>query len=228
MSETPPRKNKVFGRRRGRPLGARRRATLETLLPKLRVPLAGPLDPFALFAPRPRAIWLEVGFGAGEHLAWQAERHPDIGLIGCEIFLDGVASLLRHVEERGLANIRVHPDDARDVLAALPDASLDRVFVLHPDPWPKTRHAARRFVNPANLDALARAMAPGAELRIATDHPVYKQWTLERMQRRDDFEWLARRAADWLERPADWPETRYEAKARREGRAPLYLRYRRR
>jgi tRNA (guanine-N7-)-methyltransferase len=110
----------------------------------------------------------------------------------------------------------------------LPDACLDRVFLLHPDPWPKARHAERRFVNPENLDQLARVMAGGAELRIASDHPVYKQWALEQMARRRDFEWLARRAEDWRHRPADWPETRYEAKAKGEGRTSLYLRYRRR
>jgi tRNA (guanine-N7-)-methyltransferase len=145
-------------------------------------------------------LWLEIGFGAGEHAAWQAEQNPDAGLLAAEIFVNGVASLLRHIAERGLSNIRIHPEDARPLLAALPEACLDRVFLLHPDPWPKARHAERRFLNPANLDALARAMADGAELRIASDHAVY---------------------------PNDWPETRYEHKAKGEGRTSLYLRYRR-
>lgn len=223
-------KHRFFGRRQGRKLRAGRLALMEELLPKLRVPLeAGrPLDPWALFAPRPVRLWLEIGFGAGEHTAWQAANHPDVGIIASEVFVNGVASLLRHVAERQLANIRIHPEDARPLLAALPEACLDRVFLLHPDPWPKARHAERRFVSQANLDQLARVMAAGAELRIATDHPIYKVWALEQMARRSDFAWLARRAADWRVRPPDWPETRYEAKAKGEGRSSLYLRYHRR
>ena len=200
------------------------------MLPQLQIPLQSgkPLDPWALFDSRPARLWLEIGFGAGEHAAWQAEHHPDVGLLAAEIFVNGVASLLRHVAERGLANIRIHPEDVRPLIAALPEACLDRVFLLHPDPWPKARHAERRFVGPANLDALARVMADGAELRIASDHPVYKIWALEQMSKRRDFEWLARCAGDWRARPDDWPETRYERKAKGEGRASLYLRYRRR
>ena len=224
-----PSKPRFFGRRQGRKLRAGRVALLDDVLPKFKVPLepGRPLDPWPLFATRPKRLWLEIGFGAGEHAAWQAENHPDVGVIAAEVFVNGVASLLRHIAERGLANIRVHAEDARPLLAALPDACLDRVFLLHPDPWPKVRHAERRFVNPANLDQLARVMAPGAELRIATDHPIYKVWALAQMQRRRDFEWLARRAEDWRVRPPDWPETRYEAKAKGEGRTSLYLRYRR-
>ena len=220
---------RFYGRIKGRKLRAGRAALLETLLPRLAVPFAPgrALDPFALFAPRPEAIWLEIGFGAGEHLAWHAERRPEIGFIGCEVFVNGVASLLRHVAERRLANVRIHPGDARPLLGALPPASVARVFLLHPDPWPKNRHAERRFVNPRELDALARIMADGAELRIATDHPVYKLHALATMAGRADFAWTARRAADWRTRPADWPETRYEAKAKAEGRVPLYLAYRR-
>ncbi|HEY7610185.1 MAG TPA: tRNA (guanine(46)-N(7))-methyltransferase TrmB [Alphaproteobacteria bacterium] len=231
MSESAPTQRlRHYGRRLGRKLRPGRAALLETLLPKIQIPLepGKPLDPWSLFARRPARLWLEIGFGAGEHAAWQAERHPDTGILAAEIFVNGVASLLRHMAERGLANIRVHPEDARPLLAALPEACLDRVFLLHPDPWPKARHAERRFVNAANLDALARAMADGAELRIASDHPVYKVWTLEQMGKRRDFEWLARRASDWRVRPEDWPETRYEHKAKGEGRTSLYLRYRRR
>jgi tRNA (guanine-N7-)-methyltransferase len=218
-----------YGRRQGRKLRPGRAALLETLLPQIRIPLqpGRPLDPNALFRARPERLWLEIGFGAGEHAAWQAERHPEAGILACEIFVSGVASLLRHVAERGLANIRIHPEDARPLLAALPDACLDRVFLLHPDPWPKARHAERRFVSQANLDALARVMKDGAELRIASDHPVYKVWALAQMARRADFAWLARRPADWQVRPADWPETRYERKAQGAGRRSLYLRYRR-
>ena len=230
MNEPAPQRLRHYGRRLGRKLRPGRVALLETVLPQIRIPLepGKPLDPWALFERRPARLWLEIGFGAGEHAAWQAEHHSDAGLLAAEIFVNGVASLVRHVSERGLRNIRIHPEDARTLLAALPEACLDRVFLLHPDPWPKARHAERRFVNPANLDALARVLADGGELRIASDHPVYKVWALEQMGRRRDFEWLARCAADWRERPADWPETRYEHKAKGEGRGCLYLRYRRR
>lgn len=231
MGDADPKpKLRWFGRRQGRKLRAGRVTLIHAALPRVRVPLeiGRPLDPWALFAPRPARLWLEIGFGAGEHAAWQAENNPDVGLIAAEVFVNGVASLLRHIEERKIANIRVHPEDARPLLAALPDACLDRIFLLHPDPWPKARHAERRFVSQANLGAFARVLADGAELRIATDHPIYKQWALEQMAKHADFEWLARRAEDWRLRRADWPETRYEAKAKGEGRTSLYLRYRRR
>jgi tRNA (guanine-N7-)-methyltransferase len=217
--EAFPQRLRHYGRRLGRKLRPGRAALLETLLPQIRIPLVPgrPLDPWSLFSQRPARLWLEIGFGAGEHT-----------LLASEIFVNGVASLLRHIAERGLTNIRIHPEDARPLLAALPDACLERVFLLHPDPWPKARHAERRFVNPANLEVLARVMADGAELRIASDHPIYQVWALEQMARRRDFAWLARRAQDWRERPADWPETRYEHKAKGEGRRSLYLRYQRR
>jgi len=219
-----------YGRRQGRKLRPARAALLETLLPQIQVPLAPgkPLDPWALFPRRPARLWLEIGFGAGEHTAWQAERNPETGILASEIFVNGVASLLRHVAERGLGNIRIHPEDARPLIAALPEACLDRIFLLHPDPWPKARHAERRFVSADNLDALARVLADGGDFRIASDHAVYKVWALEQMAKRRDFEWLARRAPDWRVRPEDWPETRYEHKAKGEGRESLYLRYRRR
>lgn len=230
MSETrEPRKERVYGRRQGRKLRPGRVALLDSALPQFAIPVVRGemLDPASLFAPRRAGLWLEIGFGAGEHTAWQAEQNPGVGILAAEIFVNGVASLLRHIAERKLDNIRIHADDARPLLAALPDACLDRVFVLHPDPWPKARHAERRFVNPANLDTLSRLMADGAELRIASDHPVYQAWALEQMGRRRDFEWLARGIADWRDRPADWPQTRYEEKALSEGRRSLYLRYRR-
>ncbi len=231
MSDTrEPRKERVYGRRQGRKLRPGRVALLDSALPKFAIPVVRgeTLDPASLFVPRRAELWLEIGFGAGEHTAWQAGQNTDVGILAAEIFVNGVASLMRHIAERKLDNIRNHADDVRPLLAALPDACLDRVFVLHPDPWPKARHAERRFVNPANLDTLARLMADGAELRIASDHPVYQAWALEQMGRRRDFEWLARSIADWRDRPADWPQTRYEEKALSEGRRSLYLRYRRR
>jgi len=186
------------------------------------------LDPAALFGEPVRELWLEIGFGAGEHLALQAAAHPAIGFIGCEVFLNGIAALLAEVAALGLANVRVFPGDARALLDALPDASIGRVFLLFPDPWPKHRHEGRRFVQATNLDRLQRTMRDGAELRIASDDPGHVAWVLERCLGHPGFEWTASRAEDWRRRPHDWPLTRYEAKAREEGRSATYLRFRRR
>ena len=230
MTEDRPPPLRVYGRRRGRPLRTGRQSLLETLLPRLAVPLpaAGALDPAAMFDRPMRALWLEVGFGGGEHLAWQAAAHPDVGLIGAEVFLNGVAQLLGHISADPPPNLRLIPDDVRPLLDALPDAALDRVFVLFPDPWPKTRHHRRRFVQPANLDRLARTMRDGGELRLASDHMEYVRWMLFHLLRHGAFEWLAAGPEDWRVRPDDWPETRYEAKAKRRGLRPVYLRFRRR
>jgi tRNA (guanine-N7-)-methyltransferase len=192
-------------------------------MPALRVP-AGPLDPAELF-PRASGLALEVGFGGGEHLAAQARAHPATGFIGCEPFDNGVAKLLTRIKADGLANVRVHPDDARDVLARLPDSSVDRVFVLFPDPWPKLRHHKRRFIQVATLDELARVLKAGGELRLATDHMDYAQWALMHLMRDRRFTWAARRAADWRVRPEGWVETRYEQKALKAGRNCVYLRF---
>jgi tRNA (guanine-N7-)-methyltransferase len=223
---------KVYGRRRGRPLRVNKSRLIETVLPRIRVPRPGPgeaLEAGALFGFAPSDLWVEVGFGGGEHLAWQAEANPDVAIIGCEPFVNGVASLLEHVETRGLErNVRVLDDDARPLLDALPEASVGRCFVLFPDPWPKARHAERRFIGPANLPRLARVLKDGAELRLASDDPRLVPWMLEHTWRHPAFEWLARGPGDWRTRPADWPETRYEQKARAAGRAPVFLRFRRR
>jgi len=196
------------------------------LLPHVAVPEDGPLDARGLFGDD-RPLWLEIGFGAGEHLASQASAHPETGLIGCEPFLNGVVGALGHIRDGGLANVRLHMGDALDVLDRLPPASLARAFLLHPDPWPKQRHARRRFVNSGPLDLLAERLQPGAELRIGTDHPIYLRWALMQMARCRDFVWQAATPGDWQQRPADWPQTRYEAKARRLGHEVWYLRYRR-
>ena len=156
-------------------------------------------------------VWLEVGFGSGEHLLEQARAHPSVGLIGAEPYEAGVAKLLSKLA--GETNIRNHEGDARDIVEALPDACLGRVFILFPDPWPKTRHRKRRFVQTEMLDALARVMKQGAELRIASDDSGYVGWTLERLMAHPDFAWTAEGAADWKTRPQGWPQTRYEAKA---------------
>lgn len=233
MSGAPPDPrlgNRSYGRRYGRALRASRRRLLDERLPALRVPLAGDgeMDPRALFAATPEAVWLEVGFGAGEHLAAQAEAHPDIGFIGCEPFVNGVAALLARIEAGRLANVRVLDDDARLLFGRLPDASIARVYVLFADPWPKARHAKRRFIRPETLDALARVMTDGADLRFASDDMGYVGWTLERLAGHPDFTWTARRPGDWRHPPAGWRETRYEAKAKAAGRPCVYLTFRRR
>jgi tRNA (guanine-N7-)-methyltransferase len=178
-----------------------------------------------LFADNVREHWLEIGFGAGEHLAAQAAANPKVGIIGCEVFLNGVASLVRHVAEQNLANVRIFNEDARLLLPALPERCLSRVFLLFPDPWPKARHAKRRFVGRANLDVLARVMTPGAELRIASDHPVYVAWTLEQVPPHPAFRWRPQGPEDWQTPPADHIATRYQKKAEKEGRRPTFLRF---
>lgn len=170
--------------------------------------------------------WLEVGFGSGEHVLAQARANPQVTIIGCEPYLNGVASLLGKLREAPAPNLRVHAGDARDLLDVLPPASLGRAFLLYPDPWPKARHHRRRFVTPEHLDPLARAMRPGAELRVATDIPDYVRQALLEVPAAG-FAWTARRAADWRAPWADWTRTRYEAKAVREGRVPHYLTFRR-
>ena len=233
MSAAPPDPrlaNRSYGRRFGRSLRSSRRRLLDEVLPALRVPLPddGEVDPRSLFPGEPEAVWLEVGFGGGEHLAAQAEAHPGIGFIGCEPFVNGVASLLAQVDGRGLANVRLLDDDARLLIDRLPAASVGRVFVLFADPWPKARHAKRRFVRPDVVDSLARIMADGAELRFASDDMGYVRWALERLVGHPGFAWAARRPEDWRAPPPGWCETRYEAKAKAAGRPCAYLTFRRR
>ncbi len=221
---------RIYGRRRGRPLRPAQRNLHQSLLPELaiKLPETGVLDPASLFAGRPDSVWLEIGFGAGEHLAAQAEAYPEIGFIGSEVFENGVARLVAEIARRGLTNIRIFPNDVRLLLDALTPASLGRVFVLFPDPWPKTRHHKRRLVSTATLDRLAVLMRGGAELRLATDDRDYLAWMLDHATAHPEFQWLARSPADWRERPSDWPPTRYEEKARAAGRAPAFLRFIRR
>jgi tRNA (guanine-N7-)-methyltransferase len=229
MLETDHRR-RHFGRRKGPKLRARQAGLLEELLPRLALnPQTGrqPKDYFGASAASLRDVWLEVGFGAGEHLAWQAEGHPDIGVIGAEPYVAGIAKLLARIADKKLGNIRLYTEDVRDVIAALPDACLARVFILFPDPWPKKRHHKRRFIQMDMLDSLARVMKRNAELRFATDDASYLLWALERFSAHPSFVWMAERAADWRARPPDWPETRYEAKALKAGTACTYLRFRR-
>jgi tRNA (guanine-N7-)-methyltransferase len=170
-------------------------------------------------------VWLEIGFGAGEHLHWQAQQNPRTGLIGAEPFVNGVAKLLSKFDGEPPANIRLHMDDARAIIDALPDASLGRVFILFPDPWPKTRHHKRRFIQTEMLDTLARVMKPGAELRFGSDDAPLVEYTLERLMAHPSFTWLATSAQDWRTRSPDWPPTRYEAKQLHG--VPAFLRFRR-
>jgi tRNA (guanine-N7-)-methyltransferase len=222
--------HRLYGRRRGRPIRQGRRRLAESLLPQIAITLPDHrlLDPQTLFATPPPAVWLEIGFGAGEHLAAQAESHPRVGFIGCELFENGIARLVGDIAQRGLDNIRILADDARGLLDCLVPASIGRVFVLFPDPWPKQRHHKRRLVARATLDRLGTVMQPGAELRLATDDPGYLVWMLEVLTAHPDFIWTARTAADWRERASDWPATRYEEKARAAGRTPAFLRFIRR
>jgi tRNA (guanine-N7-)-methyltransferase len=226
VTGAPAPRRLLYGRRRGRPLRPGQQRLVDSLLPCLAfsLPASGEFDPRSLFLDPPQAIWLEIGFGGGEHLAAQAERHPDTGFIGCEVFENGIARLLGAIESRRLANIRLFIDDARLLIPALPEASVERVFILFPDPWPKQRHHKRRIVSRDTLDQLSRVMTDGAELRLATDDPGYLSWMLERVTGHPAFAWQARRPGDWGERPSDWPPTRYEEKARASGRSPAFLR----
>jgi tRNA (guanine-N7-)-methyltransferase len=227
-------RREFYGRRSGKTLRPNQKRLMAELLP--RVALAG-VDveanperrvlPAGRVGPAGRPVWLEIGFGGGEHLAAQAAAHPEVDLIGAESFVNGVATLLGHVETRGLGNVRVHFGDARDLLEVLPTASVARVFLLYPDPWPKARHHRRRFVNAENLAALARIMAPGAELRIASDIPDYVTHALAALAEARAFAPVVAGPPGSAEPWPGWPGTRYEAKALREGRVPHYLTFRR-
>ncbi|MDA5194613.1 tRNA (guanosine(46)-N7)-methyltransferase TrmB [Govanella unica] len=220
-----------YGRRKGHPLRLQAQDLVDGLLPQIAVPippLGSVLEPRDLFPDPARPLWVEIGFGRGEHCAAQAANNPDVNLIGCEPFMNGVAGLLMEVDARELQNVRILHEDARFLLPALPEASVDRVFLLFPDPWPKKRHHKRRFISPENLDLLARVLKDGGEFRFATDHMDYCRWGLERVMAHPDFDWTAEEAADWRNRPDDWVETRYERKALRKGDSCVYLRFRRR
>ena len=222
---------RFYGRRRGHRLRQGRQALLERLLPTLTIALPSgtqPLDPASLFSPPTSAVWMEIGFGAGEHIGGLALAHPEIGFIGCEPFVNGVASLLSRIQSDRIANIRIFDDDARLLLPRLAGASIGRVFLLFSDPWPKKRHQRRRIVAPDTLDQIARVLADGGEFRFASDHAEYVRWTLDHVTRHPDFAWLARTRRDWCERPEDGFETRYEAKAKTAGRTCIFLRFRRR
>ena len=218
---------RYFGRRRGKPLRNARAALLETLLPKIRLPRPAPGEMFdvpALFPKQKQRFWLEIGFGGGEHLAAQACANPDINFIGCEVFLNGIGSLLKHVEQDGTADdIRVFPDDARQIMPAFPDGIFERIFLLFPDPWPKKRHAERRFVSQENLDVLARLLKDGGEFRVASDDLNYIEWAIAQGAQHPDFILKGETMENCRQRPADWMPTRYEEKALKQGKVCHYL-----
>jgi tRNA (guanine-N7-)-methyltransferase len=218
-----------FGRRKGHKLRSRQVDLMATLLPRLALTLDQP-PPSRLVQmfPRPaEAVRLEIGFGGGEHLIAQACAHPATGFIGCEPFVNGMAKILASIDAGAIDNIRLYAGDAVDLLAWLPDASLDEVDLLYPDPWPKRRHWKRRFVQDRTVAMLGRVLRPGGLFRFATDIPDYAAWTLERLMRAPDFSWTAECADDWRKPWAGFHGTRYEAKAKREGRTPCYLEFRR-
>jgi len=226
----PPARRNFYGRVHGKTLRASQKSYLAEDLGRFTLsgvtvednPARSPLDPVAIFGDRP--LWLEVGFGGGEHLVHMASRYPEVGLIGCEPFVNGIAMLLGKLRAADCGNVRIHPGDVRDLFDVLPAACLDKVFLNYPDPWPKARHHRRRFVTPGYLNALARAMKPGAEFRVATDIPDYVRQTLEEVPQAG-FDLIAQtgQGGAW----ADWISTRYEQKALREGREPHYLTFRR-
>jgi tRNA (guanine-N7-)-methyltransferase len=223
--------DRLYGRRRGHPLRPRQQRLLDVTLPRLRLTPAQAADPLAAFGMPGAPLWLEVGFGGGEHALDQVAAHSGIAYIAAEVFENGLCSLLSRLVAEGEEatgalprNLRLWPQDARHLLGALPHGALDRLFLLFPDPWPKARHAKRRFVHPSLLPLIARALRPGGLWRIASDDPTYQGWVEEVMAEAGDFLPEARHRS----RPADWPGTRYEAKALREGRTPIYWVFRRR
>jgi len=225
--EAPPRRT-LYGRSKGKPLRSHQAQLVAGLLPTLEVDAARLAAGAPLFGFAPRELWLEIGFGGGEHLIAQALAHPDVGFIGCEPFLNGVAKALAAIERNGVGNVRLRSGDARPLIEATPDAALSRVFILYPDPWPKRRHNRRRVVSRQTVAELARAARPGATVRFATDIDDYAGWTLARFLDSPHFRWLAEGAEDWRRPWDDWAPTRYETKARVAGRTPVYLTFVRR
>jgi tRNA (guanine-N7-)-methyltransferase len=224
LRETQANSPGLHGRRRGKKLRARHAALLSTILPCLSFDASRPIPDLAcLFSDRPSALWLEIGFGGGEHIAAQAQAHPEIGYIGCEAFLNGIAKALALIEAGQLRNLRLYNGDARAVIEVLPEEALDGAYLLYPDPWPKRRHHRRRFLSDEMLNRLARVMRRGAELRFATDIDGNAGWSLARVLRSRDFVWVPAGPRDWQMPWGGWTGTRYEAKALRAGRRPAYL-----
>ena len=244
MTNNQGAKPKFFGRRKGRVIHKAKSFLLESFLPHILLDDTPKKDIAECFGAPKQRYCLEIGFGDGDHLAALAKREHDTGFIGVEVYHNGVAQLLSLLtglkegnaedlaQEIGFAegrvdNVRVFDDDVRLLFAALPDAAFDKIYLLFPDPWPKTRHAERRFINPDNLKELARLLKRGGILQVATDHPIYKRWTLEQMHANPNFKWTAKCSDDWRNPPADWAETKYQRKALREGRRPVFFEFER-
>ena len=229
MKTSEPTNPRLYGRRRGRPLRRGMQVLLTDMLPKLRFDATRPLaSQFGQGTGRQTDLALEIGFGGGEHLAGFAEANPAVNFIGAEPFVNGVASLLRHIQIRQLSNIRIWDDDVRLVLRALPVAGLSQVFIMFPDPWPKKRHAARRILQPEMMDVLAQLIRPKGQLVLASDHPAAKSWLLQAAISHPQFCWTARHPADWRQRPSHLPATRYMAKAEKASRRPSWFIFERR
>lgn len=225
MSDTEHPERNFFGRRKGKPLDGRKARLMEEALPRLLLnPEAEPVAELKTLFPLPvQRVEMEIGFGGGEHLANRALNNPEIGFIGVEPFIDGMAKMLGQIEDHGLTNLRLYNDDAAFLLDWLPANSLTRLDLLYPDPWPKKRHWKRRFVNQANLARIHRVLRDEATFRFASDIDTYVNWTLKHVHESNLFDWTAKRQADWSKPWDGWLRTRYEAKAVREGRPPCYL-----
>ncbi len=224
MTEIPQRNRRLlYGRRKGPKLSTHQQNLRDTLLPTLQLQIEQGREPRSYFTGDITDIWLEVGYGSGEHLLWQARANPTVGIIGAEPYISGTAKLLSKLEQEPVPNIRLYEDDARDIIEALPAHSVGRFFILFPDPWHKTRHHKRRFIQSEMLDSLARILKPGAELRFASDDAGYLAYALERLMAHPAFAWTATGLSDWKTRPSDWPATRYEAKELHG--APAFLRF---
>lgn len=218
---------RTFGRRDGRPLSNRQQRLMDELLPRIRIPDGDVhISSQSLFGDD-RKLWLEIGFGGGEHLIRRARLNPEIGLIGAEPFIDGVAKALAGIDDHNLENVRIHKDDVRLILPRFEEASIDQVYILFPDPWPKKRQQKRRLIQPDFLDDLTRVMAPGAGLRFATDVASYADEALSRFLAHPALEWTAERASDWTKQPADHEATRYQLKGLGDC-APVWLEFKRR
>jgi tRNA (guanine-N7-)-methyltransferase len=231
VAENQPRESRAFfGRRKGHKLRPHQARLIETLLPRLAIDLShpAPADLRVLFPVAVNGVTLEIGFGGGESMVAQAREQPQAGFVGVEPFVNGMAKALAAIESDDLKNIRLHFDDAVSLIAWLPDASLARIDLIHPDPWPKRRHWKRRFVQDEMVAQLARVLRPGGEFRFVTDIADYTAWTLLRLLRSAEFEWTARRADDWRQPWPGFTRTRYHAKAAREQRASCFLIFRRR
>lgn len=231
-------KPKFYGRRQGRRIRKAKTSLLDVFLPHIQITAESVFNKDSLFGKPVEQVYLEIGFGNGEHLAGQALKNPNIGFIGAEVFKNGVANLLSLItgikegtdlpKEFTLTqdrsdNIRVFSDDVRLLFARIPDNFIDKLFVLFPDPWPKKRHENRRFINPENLKEISRILKKSGILRVATDHKAYKGWTLRQLSANPDFKWTATCGNDWKHEPQDWVETKYQRKAIREGRHPVFL-----